>query len=289
MRTNSEVASPVAALATAITSLADIDPAQLPAANQLDLLRRLWPLLCQLDAQLTRIVGVVHAQGSAAEEGAVPPPPGCAPACTPATAPPVQVATALRTCPRWPPRSPAATCPSPTRISRPRPSLVWIRRCCRLDDKLLAEQACEHPPAIFARAAARIRDHYTPDTERGRDRHLTQWLDVATTFDGAVSITGMLAPDTGELFTQTLAAFLPPANPDDLTPATTRRADTLTQMCRTAAAHAPHAGGDTPHVAATIDWATLRGATTNLFTPPGPGPVPATPAAPHYDPTPPGG
>jgi hypothetical protein len=271
MRTNSEVAGPVAALATAITSLADIDPAQLPAANQLDLLRGLWPLLCQLDAHLTRIVGVVHAQGSAAEEGAMSTAAWLRSRLHAGNATPrVQVATALRDLPEVA----AAFTRGDLSFTH---AHIAAKTITGLDpallsagvDKLLAEQACEHPPAIFARAAARIRDHYTPDDERGRDRHLTQWLDVATTIDGAVSITGMLAPDTGELFTQTLAAFLPPANPDDLTPATTRRADALTQMCRTAAAHAPHAGGDTPHVAVTVDWATLRGATTDLFTPQG--------------------
>src|SRR5262245_36636248 len=64
-------ADPVAGLAAAVAALAEVDPADLPASGQLELLRRVWPLLCQLDAQVTRIVGVVHGQGSAAQEAAV--------------------------------------------------------------------------------------------------------------------------------------------------------------------------------------------------------------------------
>ena len=61
----------IARLAAAVASLAEVDPGELPAGVQLDLLRQVWPLLCQLDAQVTRIVGAVHAQGSAAQDGAV--------------------------------------------------------------------------------------------------------------------------------------------------------------------------------------------------------------------------
>jgi hypothetical protein len=61
----------VAGLSAAVASVAELDPASLPAGVQLDLLRELWPVLCRLDATVTRVVGVVNAQGSAAQEGAV--------------------------------------------------------------------------------------------------------------------------------------------------------------------------------------------------------------------------
>jgi hypothetical protein len=61
----------VGGLAAAVSSIADLQPGELPAAVQLDLLRELWPLLCQLDAQVTRVAGAVHVQGSAAQGGAV--------------------------------------------------------------------------------------------------------------------------------------------------------------------------------------------------------------------------
>jgi hypothetical protein len=133
-------------------------------------------------------------------------------------------------------------------------------------DKLLAEQACEQPPARFGQAAEQIRDRFNPDAADKHSRDLqTQWLDVDKTFGGAVSISGVLAPDTGELLLQTLGAFMPPVNPDDLVSATTRRAHALAQICRTAAAHAPEAGGARPQVTVTIDFDTLRGQATDLF------------------------
>jgi hypothetical protein len=41
------VVDPVAGLAAAVSSLADLDPSQLAASAQLDLLRGVWPLLCR--------------------------------------------------------------------------------------------------------------------------------------------------------------------------------------------------------------------------------------------------
>jgi Domain of unknown function (DUF222)/HNH endonuclease len=268
-RRDGSVADRVAGLAAAVDSLAEVDPAQLPAGVQLDLLRQVWPLLCQLDAQVTRIVGAVNAQGSAAQDGAV---------STVAwlrsrlhaggAAPRVQVAKALADLPDV-----AAA------FDRGEISFTHARIAAKtardldpeaLDGgvgKLLAEQAAAHPPAVFARAALRIRDHFNPDAadKRGRHPELDQWLDVDRTFRGAVSVSGLLAPDSGELLLQTLGAFMRPVNPDDLIPATARRAEALTEMCRAAADQAPRAGGHKPQVAVTIDWQTLRGQTNSLF------------------------
>jgi hypothetical protein len=94
---------------------------------------------------------------------------------------------------------------------------------------------------------------------------MAQWLDVDTTFGGAVSISGVLAPDAGELFRQTLGAFLPPVNPEDLAPATARRAQALADLCRAATAQAPEAGGEKPRVTVTIDWDSLRGQVSDVF------------------------
>lgn len=262
----------VAGLAAAIAAFVEVDPADLPAGVQLAVLRQVWPLLCQLDAQITRIVGVVNAQGSAAQEGAV---------STVAwlrsrlhaggAGPRVQVAKALRSMPEVE----AAFQRGEISFSHAR---LAARAAKDLDpavlaggvDKLLAEQAVEQPPVRFARAAQRIRDHYHPDAADKHARDLqTQWLDVDKTFGGAVSISGVLAPDTGELLLQTLGAFLPPVNPDDLVSATTRRALALGQLCRAAAAAAPQAGGNKPQVTVTIDLDTLRGRNGDLFNPHG--------------------
>jgi Domain of unknown function (DUF222) len=262
------VADRVAGLAAAVGALAEVDLVSLPATAQLDLLRGLWPVLCQLDAQVTRLVGAVNAQGSAAQEGAV---------STAAwlrsrlhaggAGPRAQVAKALADLPE------VAAAFERGEISFTHAHIA-TKTARDLDpavlaggvDKLLAEQAAEQPPARFADAAVRIRDHYNPDAADRRSRNLqTQWLDVDKTFGGAVSISGVLAPDTGELLLQTLGAFTPPVNPDDPVSATTRRALALAQLCRTATTAAPQAGGAKPQVTVTIDVDTLRGQTTDLF------------------------
>jgi hypothetical protein len=254
----------VAGLSAAVASVAEVDPASLPAGVQLDLLRELWPVLCRLDATVTRVVGVVNAQGSAAQEGAV---------STVAwlrsrlhaggAAPRVQVAKALRD-----ELPEVAAAFERGEISFTHASIA-AKTAKELDravvaggvDKLLAEQAGQQPPAVFARAALRIRDHFNPDAADRRDKHpeLDQWLDVDRTFRGAVSISGLLAPDSGELLLQTLGAFMRPVSPDDVVPAAARRAEALSQMCRVAADQAPDAGGSKPQVTVTIDWDTLRG------------------------------
>jgi Domain of unknown function (DUF222)/HNH endonuclease len=261
----------VAGLAAAVASVADLDPSELPAAVQLDLLRSVWPLLCQLDAAVTRVVGVVNAQGSAGQEGAV---------STAAwlrsrlraggAGPRVQVAKALR---EDLPEVAAAFGRGEISFTHARIAATTAKDLDRQVlaggvDKLLAEQACEHAPAVFARAALRIREHFNPDAAHRRDKHpqLDQWLDVDKTFHGAVSLSGLLAPDTGELLLQTLGAFMGPGNPDDPIPATARRAEALAQMCRVAAGAAPHAGGAKPQVTVTIDWDTLRSQTSNTHT-----------------------
>ncbi len=268
------MADRVAGLATAVAALAEVEPAELPAGAQLDLLRQVWPLLCRLDAAVTRLVGAVHAQGSAAQDGAV---------STVAwlrsrlhaggAAPRVQVAKALRELPE------VAAAFGRGEISFTHAHIA-AKTARDLEpaalgggvDKLLAEQAVEHPPAVFGRAALRIRDHFNPDAaDRGRGRHpeLDQWLDVDRTFGGSVSVSGMLAPDSGELLLQTLGAFMRPVNPDDLVPATARRAEAMVQVCRVAATAAPQAGGHKPQVTVTVDWDTLRGQAESLFTPQG--------------------
>jgi Domain of unknown function (DUF222)/HNH endonuclease len=266
----------VTGLAAAVDSLASVDAASLPAGVQLDLLRELWPLLCKLDAAVTRVVGVVNAQGSAAQEGAV---------STQAwlrsrlhaggAGPRVQVAKTLR---EDLPEVAAAFERGEISFTHARIAATTAKDLDRQllaggVDKLLAEQATEHAPAVFARAALRIHDHFNPDAAHRRDKHpqLEQWLDVDKTFHGAVSLSGLLAPDTGELLLQTLGAFMPPVNPDHpgpdgLVPAAARRAEALAQMCRVAAGTAPDAGGAKPQVTVTIDWDTLRGQTSSSHT-----------------------
>jgi hypothetical protein len=135
--------------------------------------------------------------------------------------------------------------------------------------KLLAEQATVHPPAVFARAAQRIRDHFHPAAADTRARRLSEgrWLSVARTFQGCVAVQGVLDPDGGKLLLATLGALTPPPATDDGRSAGTRRAEALLDLCRLAGSTLPVAGGDKPRVVVTLDWATLAGQPTPLTRP----------------------
>jgi Domain of unknown function (DUF222)/HNH endonuclease len=127
--------------------------------------------------------------------------------------------------------------------------------------KLLAEQASTLAPGPLRHAAVRIRDHFDPEAaeRRARQRIEQRWLSVARTFEGAVSIQGLLDPDAGELFVTTLGVLMPPPAPDDPRSPGARRADALLDLCRLATHHAPTAGGEKPHVTVTVDWQVLAG------------------------------
>jgi hypothetical protein len=263
----------MATLDAAITTIGDIPIEELSAPAQLDLLRVLHPLLTRLDAQVTRTVGVVHRQGSAGHDGAV--------------STQAWLRSRLRTGDgRTRVRAAHALTMLPelaAAYQRGEVSLAHVSVAAQVVDdihpdvlaagagKLLAEQATEAPPAVFRRAATRIRDHFDPDAadRRARKRLTEHHLSVAKTFDGAVAINGLFDPDAGELLLRTLDAHMPPPRLDDPRLPSARRADALLQICRTAADHAPHTGGSKPTVTITIDWPTLQDQTVELFNPAG--------------------
>lgn len=124
----------------------------------------------------------------------------------------------------------------------------------------------------MTRVAIHIRDHFDPDAALRRAHRLYQqrWLSTARTFNGAVSIQGILDPEGGEQFLATLRALTPPPAPGDTRTPGARRADALVQMSRQAATTSPDTHGEKPHLTITLDWPTLRDeATTTLRTPGG--------------------
>jgi hypothetical protein len=256
------MADRVEALEAAAASLLAVDVTALSDAALVEAVKVLRPVVCRVQAAETRLVGAVHARGAASLEGAV------------------STVAWLRN--RL--HDGAATAKVKSAVALARLPLVAaafaegeltdqhvevIAKVARdITDaaltggaeELLLEQARQLAPKALLPVAERIRDHLDPAAaDRRRLKRLTdRWLQVDRTFDGAVSVTGLLDPDAGELLITTLAGLMPPPSVDDERTGAQRRADALLDLCRLAANHSPVAGGEKPQVIVTVDLATLR-------------------------------
>lgn len=246
----------------ALRALAELDLATLSDAQLLDTLAAVAPLVCQAQAVQTRLIGAAHVRGAAAVDGA---------ASTVSwlrnrlllgeAGNQVRVAVGLSTLPH-------------VEQAYSRGELSFAHVAALTDvardihpevlaagaDKLLAEQAVGLPPGPARRMANRVRDHFDPEAGARRTRRIygQSWLNIDTTFEGAVSIQGVLDPDGGRLVQATLAALTPPPRPGDTRPGGARRAEALVRACRLAGAVSPQAGGAKPQLVVTVDWPTLR-------------------------------
>jgi hypothetical protein len=252
----------LARLQTAVTALAVVPVDGLSDAGLLDVARALRPVVCQVQAVEANLVGAIHGRGAASADGA---------SSTTAwlrgglhmddAAARVRSAMVLRRCPQ------VAAAFAAGQISDAHVAVIAkVARDISDEalaggaEELLTGQARELSPTRLAPVAARIRDELDPDAadRRQRRRLRDRWLDVDRTFDGAVSISGLLDPESGELLLSTLGALTPPPKPGEVRGAGGRRADALMDLCRLAGHHAPVAGGEKPHVVVTVDLATLR-------------------------------
>jgi len=266
----------VARLRAAVTAVAMVPVDTLADAGLLDVARALRPVVCQVQAVEANLVAVIHARGAASADGA---------ASTTAwlrgglhlgdAAARVRSAMLLRRCPQ------VAAAFAAGHLNEDH--VAVIAKVARdISDEAMASgaeasltaQARELSPTRLAPVAARIRDECDPDAadRRHRRRMRDRWLDVDRTFDGAVSISGLLDPESGELLLATLGALTAPPRPGEFRGAGGRRADALMDLCRLAGPHAPVAGGERPHVVVTVDLATLRARLAETW------PAPAGPA-----------
>ena len=133
---------------------------------------------------------------------------------------------------------------------------------------LLTQAKIDHPHALQG-LADRIRAHVDPDGADldAQHAHENRWLDIATTYQGAVYLHGILDPEAGALIKTALAALTRPTGPHDTRRASTRRADALTELARQTLNRGdlPDTGSVKPHISITIsaeDLATNRGAGT---------------------------
>jgi Domain of unknown function (DUF222)/HNH endonuclease len=94
------------------------------------------------------------------------------------------------------------------------------------------------------------------DAERLHERRR---FDVATTFDGAVHVDGLLDPEAGELLLAALAPLSGRTGPDDDRTPGQRRADGLAELCRAGLAGGaiPELGRERPHLTVVVPAATL--------------------------------
>ena len=252
----------VANLQAATAVLLKLDLAELPDPALLDAVRQLRPVVCQVQAAEARLIGAVHLRGAVTAEGGV---------STAAwlrngvrihdASARVGAAVVLDRLPR------VAAAFAAGEISEAHVAVITkvARDICDEAmaagaEDLLVEQARQLAPTKFGQAATRIRDHLDPEAAQRRRRHrlADRWLYTSRTFEGAVSINGMLDPESGETLLTALAALMPPPRAGDLRTAPTRRADALLDLCRLAANASPVAGGEKPHVVVTVDLDTLR-------------------------------
>lgn len=87
-----------------------------------------------------------------------------------------------------------------------------------------------------------------------------RWLTIASTFEGAVSIEGLLGAEAGAVVQEALGGFTTPAGPDDRRTAAQCRADGLVELCRRQldAGRLPSVAGERPHVTIVTDLATIE-------------------------------
>src|SRR5829696_3400687 len=113
-----------------------------------------------------------------------------------------------------------------------------------------AARRCD--PARLRREIAHARHALAPEAAAARDEQLFQqrFLRVATTFDGAVVVDGVLPPEGGEALFTALTSLAAPAGPDDVRSAGQRRADALVELCHRAldGSTLPAVAGERPHL-----------------------------------------
>lgn len=78
--------------------------------------------------------------------------------------------------------------------------------------------------------------------KRAERQHLDRWLDVAATFEGAVSVEGVFDAETGAIVQAAIDSAAKPAGVDDRRTAAQRRADALVDIC-SGLVRTPRAGG----------------------------------------------
>ncbi|NDL56041.1 HNH endonuclease signature motif containing protein [Phytoactinopolyspora mesophila] len=134
-------------------------------------------------------------------------------------------------------------------------------------DALVAAASKDDPTRL--RAALRGLGAAVDDTKaakRAEKRDQGRWLDLSSTFDGAVVLDGILGEEDGALVHTAINALATPSGPDDQRTPSQRRADALVELCRRALANrdVPTHGGEPTHLIVVTDLQTIEARTGGL-------------------------
>lgn len=147
--------------------------------------------------------------------------------------------------------------------------IVRTLRDVPVDRRQEAEQALQHPsrtldPMLLKRVGQDLLHRLDADrAERAAVRRLERrGLDLAETFGGMVSVSGLLDPVSGATVLTAIDSLVAPSRKDDTDDRSwsQRRADALSEICRRFldAGDAPVSGGVRPHLSVIVDVATLQ-------------------------------
>jgi hypothetical protein len=119
-------------------------------------------------------------------------------------------------------------------------------------DDPLVEAATRLDPSRLRREVAHARHSLVPDATELRNElvHRRRHLDVASTFDDTVALSGVLDAEGGEILLTALTALSGRSGPDDERSPGQRRADALVELCHRQLdrGELPSLGGERPHL-----------------------------------------
>lgn len=125
----------------------------------------------------------------------------------------------------------------------------------------LVDSARRVDPARLRREIAHARYALVPEAAVSADElaHQRRRIDVATTFEGTVAVSGVLDAEGGETLQTALAALSARTGPGDERTPGQRRADALVELCRRQLdrAELPAHGSDRPHLTVLVPLSTL--------------------------------
>ncbi len=128
-------------------------------------------------------------------------------------------------------------------------------------ERPLLDAAVRCDPGRLRREIAHARHALVPAAAADADGrvHARRHLDVATTFEGAVAVTGLLDPEGGQTLLAALTPLAAPAGPDDDRSPGQRRADALVELSRRRldSGDLPALGGERPHLTVLVPLAAL--------------------------------